>query len=91
MSYYLFLGVTIPYLGVYIIQQINENALRKQKLSYLYDEYCKCVNNHGFGSKSPMNDYGLILQNKDIRELESCKKEYIDFMISYYDSKNKTF
>jgi hypothetical protein len=78
-------------MGVYIIQKINENAIRKQKLAYLYEDYCKCINNHVFGSKSIMDEYGHILKNKDIRELESCKKEYIDFMVAYYTYKNESF
>jgi hypothetical protein len=92
MSYYLFLGgVATIYLAQDIIQKIDENAKRKQNLNFLYQDYCKCLEYKGFMNIPDKIEYGHILQNKDIRELESCKREYIHFMSAYYAYKNKSF
>ncbi len=92
MSYYLFVsGIAAIYLAQDIIHQINENAQRKRNVDFLYQDYCKCLEYKGFPNIPDKSEYSRILQNKDLRELESCKREYIHFMSAYYAYKNKSF
>jgi hypothetical protein len=98
MSHYLFLTGIVTYcIGKNVLSQISENAKRKQALPLLYKDYCKCLEVKGFHMKyDDMNSdfhthFGQILQNKDVHELESCKKEYFHFIQAYINYKNSTF
>lgn len=100
MNNYLFIGgIASIYISHNIILKINENIKRKQFLNHLYKDYCNCLGVKGFlesDKKIDMNSdfhqkFGKIIENKDVRELESCKSEYFQFMKAYYIYKNGSF
>ena len=83
-----------------IKQNIDKNAKRKSDLVYinmLYNHHLECLEQKGFSHYTKIdnlhneNNYETILQNKDITELEVCKKTYFDFIIAYRKYKNNIF
>ncbi len=101
MNHYFILGtIATIYISRDILSKINENAKRKQILHFLYKDYCKCLElkgflNHGESNIDINNDFhrnfGKIIENKDVRELESCKSQYFQFMKAYFTYKNESF
>jgi hypothetical protein len=80
-------------------ETIEKNALRKLDLvdiNMLYNQHLECLKQKGFpyDIKEKIdieNNYEVILQNKDIKELEMCKNTYVNFIISYRKYKNNIF
>lgn len=83
-------------------QTIEKNTERKLdlvRLNMLYNQHLECVKQKGFPHYIKIDDknlrnenkYEVILQNKDIKELEICKNTYLKFISSYRKYKNNIF
>ena len=97
--------ITIFPLSYIMIKNINENINQriKQKediikINILYKQHLKCLIHNGFDYNKELNevkydeyDFKVILENKNIKELECCKKTYIDFIKEYRKFKNYNF
>lgn len=85
-----------------IKQNIDKNAKRKSDivhLNMLYNHHLECLQQKGFPRYIKIDDknlynenkYEVILQNKDIKELEICKNTYFNFISAYRKYKNNIF
>lgn len=95
--------MTISYIFIKsITENIEKNASRKLDLvdiNMLYNQHLECLNQKGFSYDIETNmkklyienDYNVIIQNKDIKELEMCKNTYINFIMAYRKYKNNIF
>ena len=65
------------------------------KLNVYYKQHLQCLQERGFNYdiekelKEP--NFPLIIGNKDIKELESCKNTYLNFLMAYRKLKNNNF
>ncbi len=85
-----------------IKENIEKNAKRKSDivhLNMLYNHHLECLQQKGFSHYIKIDDnnlrinnnYEVILQNKDIKELEVCKNTYLNFISAYRKYKNDIF
>lgn len=83
-------------------ENIEKEAKRKHKsdlihINMLYNHYLECLQQKGFSHYTKIdnfhniNNYEVILQNKDIKELEVCKNTYLNFIMAYRKYKNNIF
>ncbi len=67
----------------------------KKLLNVNYKQHLQCLNNKGYNydieKELNENDFKVILDNKDINELEKCKNTYFNFIQVYRKHKNNSF
>jgi hypothetical protein len=92
---------TIP-ISFILLKSIKENIDNKYKrkndenlLNIYYKQHLQCLNDKGYNydinNELNENDFKVILNNKDIKELESCKNTYFNFIKVYRKHKNNSF
>ncbi len=103
-SFYWFAIFPISYS---LFKTISNNIKKQNKknedlllLNQLYNLHIQCLINKGFLNNQIIfddyelkknNNFKIILQNKNIQELESCKNTYINFICAYRKFKNNDF
>ncbi len=98
-SFYWLSAIPISFL---VFKSIKENIEKKSKrkieenlLQTYYIQHLQCLNQKGYTYdieyESIYNDFKVILENKDINELEKCKNTYFNFITAYRKYKNNTF
>ncbi len=83
-------------------QTIEKNVSRKSNLvniNILYNQHLECLRQKGYLYNDKIdekylrneNNYEVILENKDIKELDVCKNTYFNFIVAYRKYKNNIF
>ncbi len=89
VSFYWISIAPISYIAVKsVFENIKKNQERKAHellLNKLYSQHLECLHTKGFdvNKEEYKSDFNAILNNKDIKELESCKNSYFNFISSY--------
>ncbi len=87
-SIYFFSILPISYIAVKsVFENINKSHERKSHqllLNKLYNKHLECLYTKKFDIKDEYKyGFNAILNNKDIKELESCKNTYFNFISAY--------
>ncbi len=88
VSFYWISIAPISYIAVKsVFENIKKNQERKMHellLNKLYNQHLECLHIKGFTIKEEYkSDFSAILNNKNIKELESCKNTYFNFISTY--------
>ncbi len=84
--------ISIAPISYIAVKSVFENIKRNQErkahellLNKLYHQHLECLRIKGFDTNKEEYkiDFNAILNNKDIKELESCKNSYFNFITTY--------
>lgn len=74
------------------IEKEHKRKTDQTKLNIYYKQHLQCLQEKGYNYEiEKESDFRVILENKDIKELESCKNTYLNFLMAYRKFKNNNF